>query len=238
MKKINEIFHSLQGEGRNTGISATFVRFSGCNLKCPFCDTLHDEGSMMTDDEICAEVAKYPARLVVLTGGEPSLWVDAPLISRLHAMGKTIAIETNGTNPLPDGIDWITLSPKIGMSSGGDKLRLEYADEIKVVYTGKKNTDSQEIQKPHEIPESQEVCYSQENTDSLNSRENQKNSGQDLEKYFSLPQRREHTLMYLQPCYVEDSAERAKILQATIEQVMADPRWRLSLQTHRLLKIR
>ena len=68
MRKINEIFYSLQGEGFHTGTPAVFVRFSGCNLKCPFCDTHHEDGVMMTDEEILAEVAQYPAIVVILTG--------------------------------------------------------------------------------------------------------------------------------------------------------------------------
>lgn len=99
MRKINEIFYSLQGEGYHTGTPAIFVRFSGCNLKCDFCDTQHEEGKMMTDDEIIAEVKKYPAVTVVLTGGEPSLWIDDELIDRLHQAGKYVTIETNGTRP-------------------------------------------------------------------------------------------------------------------------------------------
>ena len=112
MRKINEIFYSLQGEGYHTGTPAIFVRFSGCNLKCDFCDTQHEEGKMMTDDEIIAEVKKYPAVTVVLTGGEPSLWIDDELIDRLHQAGKYVTIETNGTRPLPAAIDWVTCSPK------------------------------------------------------------------------------------------------------------------------------
>ena len=92
MKKINEIFYSLQGEGFHTGTPAVFIRFSGCNLKCPFCDTLHEEGVMMTDDEIMAEVLRYPATMVILTGGEPSLWVDAGLVERLHEAGRFVCI--------------------------------------------------------------------------------------------------------------------------------------------------
>ena len=114
MRKINEIFYSLQGEGFHTGTPAVFIRFSGCNLKCPFCDTHHEEGTLMSDEEILAEVRKYPARTVILTGGEPSLWIDEELINLLHQAGKFICIETNGTHPLPDGIDWITCSPKQG----------------------------------------------------------------------------------------------------------------------------
>ena len=101
MRKINEIFYSLQGEGFHTGTPAVFVRFSGCNLRCSFCDTRHEEGVMMTDEEIVEKVSSFPARMVILTGGEPSLWIDKALISRLREAGKQICIETNGTRPLP-----------------------------------------------------------------------------------------------------------------------------------------
>lgn len=97
MRKINEIFYSLQGEGYHTGTPAVFIRFSGCNLKCSFCDTRHEEGVLMSDDEILAEVKKYPAVMVILTGGEPSLWIDSGFIDRLHRVGKYVCIETNGT---------------------------------------------------------------------------------------------------------------------------------------------
>lgn len=136
MRKINEIFYSLQGEGYHSGQAAIFVRFSGCNLECPFCDTNHREGTMMTDAQICREVASYPAELVILTGGEPSLGIDDQLIEALHSIGKYVCIETNGTHPLPQGIDWITFSPKIGMTPGGESLAIQAADEIKVVNVG------------------------------------------------------------------------------------------------------
>ena len=139
MRKINEIFYSLQGEGYHTGTPAVFVRFSGCNLKCGFCDTRHEEGVMMTDEEIIAEVKKYPAVMVILTGGEPSLWIDDHLIGLLHQAGKYVCIETNGTRPLPAAIDWITCSPKQGV-----KLGLNRMDEVKVVYEGQ-NIDVYEL---------------------------------------------------------------------------------------------
>ena len=104
-RKINEIFYSLQGEGYHTGTPAVFVRFSGCNLHCDFCDTRHEEGTPMTDDDILARVEQYPARMVVLTGGEPALWIDDALVERLHRAGRYVCIETNGTRPLPRGID-------------------------------------------------------------------------------------------------------------------------------------
>ena len=73
MRKINEIFYSLQGEGHHTGFPSVFIRFSGCNLACPFCDTQHDDGILMTDDDIIRAVNLYTAGWIVLTGGEPCL---------------------------------------------------------------------------------------------------------------------------------------------------------------------
>ena len=131
MRKINEIFYSLQGEGFHTGTAAVFVRFSGCNLKCDFCDTRHEEGTWMEDAAIIETVNQYPAKFVILTGGEPGLWIDDELIDRLHQAGKQVCIETNGTRPLPKAIDWITCSPKMGAP-----VVLERANEIKVVFIG------------------------------------------------------------------------------------------------------
>lgn len=112
MKRINEIFYSLQGEGRNMGRAAIFVRFSGCNLKCSFCDTDFASYEQLDDEEILRRISKYPSRFVVLTGGEPSLQVDSAFIDLLHANGYELAIETNGTHLIAEGIDWITCSPK------------------------------------------------------------------------------------------------------------------------------
>lgn len=180
MRKINEIFYSLQGEGYHTGTPAVFVRFSGCNLKCSFCDTQHEEGMMMTDDEIIGEVNKYPATTVILTGGEPGLWIDDAFIECLHRAGKYVCIETNGTKPLPAAIDWVTCSPK-----SGAEVKLRRMDEVKVVY-----------------------------------------EGQQLSVYETLPA--EH--FFLQPCSCINTA-------ATVACVMQHPRWRLSLQTHKLIHI-
>ena len=174
MRKINEIFYSLQGEGYHTGTPAVFIRFSGCNLKCSFCDTQHEAGTLMTDDEIIAVT-------VILTGGEPSLWIDDALIDRLHEAGKYVCIETNGTRPLPESIDWVTCSPKQGV-----KLGITRMDEVKVVY-----------------------------------------EGQDISIYELLPA--EH--FFLQPCSCNNTA-------LTVDCVMRHPKWRLSLQTHKLIDIR
>ena len=139
MKRINEIFYSLQGEGHHTGYPSVFIRFSGCNLQCPFCDTHHNDGVLMNDTDIIHAVNLYKADWVILTGGEPSLWIDSAFIRLLHqATGKKIAIETNGTNPLPEGIDWVTVSPKSGIDDmiGNPEIKVDRADEIKVVDVG------------------------------------------------------------------------------------------------------
>lgn len=139
MYKINEIFYSLQGEGYYTGVPAVFVRFSGCNLHCAFCDTQHQMGKMMTTQAIIDEIYQHPlAPLVVLTGGEPSLYVDETFVSEVKKQtGKMITIETNGTHPLPTNIDWVTLSPKTGFAGGDvEPCIIKKCDELKVVYLG------------------------------------------------------------------------------------------------------
>ena len=85
--KINEIFYSLQGEGHFAGTPAVFVRFSGCNLTCGFCDTDHRRGEEWGEEAVVAEVLRHPARHVVLTGGEPALQVTALLVDKLHRAG-------------------------------------------------------------------------------------------------------------------------------------------------------
>jgi len=130
MKKINEIFYSIQGEGYHVGTPAVFVRFAGCNLRCSFCDTRHESYEHMFDEDIVKAVNKYPARMVVLTGGEPSMQVRPELVRALQDAGKYVCIETNGTLPVPGEIDWITCSPK-----GNYKLRTHF-DELKIVFTG------------------------------------------------------------------------------------------------------
>src|ERR1700733_14171739 len=130
---VKEIFYTLQGEGVHTGRAAVFCRFAGCNLwsgreedraeaVCQFCDTDFigmdgtGGGRFATGTELARAIAaNWPAatrgrRLVVLTGGEPLLQVDAPLIAALHAEGFRIAVETNGTQVAPNGLDWICVS--------------------------------------------------------------------------------------------------------------------------------
>ena len=152
MYRINEIFYSLQGEGYHSGTPAVFVRFSGCNLHCAFCDTQHQEGKMMSLQEIMDEVNKYPiAPLLVLTGGEPSLFIDEAFVAELkQKTGKRIAIETNGTRSLPSNLDWVTLSPKFAFEGGdAEPCVLSRCDELKVVYLGQNLAQYEDIEAKH-----------------------------------------------------------------------------------------
>ena len=137
MKKINSIFHSLQGEGRNTGRAAAFVRFAMCNLRCPFCDTSFDTYREMSDEQIMTALAPYPTRFVVLTGGEPTLQVDEAFVALLHDHGYEVAMESNGILPAPRNLDWLTVSTKDWHLTGNvqrtdDGRRLP--DEVKIVF--------------------------------------------------------------------------------------------------------
>jgi len=196
MWRINEIFYSLQGEGYYVGTPAIFVRFSGCNLHCAFCDTAHQNGTLMPLSEIIDSILSFSApNMIVLTGGEPSLWIDDEFVATLkRKTGKLITIETNGTHQLPNGIDWVTLSPKSGLK-GGDAhpLVLSHCDELKVVYCGQNLAQYDHIDAQHR---------------------------------------------FLQPCWTDDDRAREQNLQATIQAVLDNPNWRLSLQTHRILGIR
>ena len=151
---VKEIFYTLQGEGANTGRPAVFCRFAACNLwtgreedrataVCTFCDTDFvgtdgpDGGKFGTATELARAVAeRWPAwglegarPLVVCTGGEPLLQLDAPLVDALHAEGFEIAVETNGTRLPPPGVDWICVSPK-----AASDLVLRRGNELKLVF--------------------------------------------------------------------------------------------------------
>ncbi len=151
MYHVKEIFYTLQGEGANAGTPAVFCRFSGCNLWtgreedraaaiCQFCDTQFvgtdgDGGGKFETSEALAKACLAALAgstgpgLIVLTGGEPMLQVDQPLIEALHDAGFAIAIETNGTLSVPDSIDWVCVSPKAGA-----ELKQTRGDELKLVY--------------------------------------------------------------------------------------------------------
>lgn len=190
---VNEIFYSLQGEGFHTGTPSVFIRFAGCNLKCAFCDTDFTKGRLMNIEEIAENISRYPAKRVVLTGGEPTLHNLVPLCQFLHDKDYLVHIETNGTNPVVDIIDWVTCSPKkVADDEGHLKYRIdtslfERTDELKIVYT-----DSDDL----------------ENFAGL----------------FLTPNK------FLQPCSMDNTVE-------VIDYILNNPRWRLSLQTHKYIDI-
>jgi 7-carboxy-7-deazaguanine synthase len=201
---VKEIFLTLQGEGMQAGRRAVFLRFSGCNLwtgreqdraiaQCNFCDTDFvgmdgENGGRYEAEALADKVSRLwgegERRLVVITGGEPLLQLDAALIEALHARGFEIAVETNGTLPAPAGIDWICVSPK-----GTAQVVQRAGNELKMVWP-QAGVDPAEI-----------ATWSFD-----------------------------HFLV--QPM---DCAEAAAAQQAAIDFVMANPRWKLSLQAHKLL---
>ena len=239
MRRINDIFYSLQGEGYNTGRAAVFVRFAGCNLRCPFCDTEFDTHREMTDDEIVAEISRYEVRdaryensmeadssigsnlaprtipdvpsptrrlsylasrkpLVVLTGGEPTLQVDEAFVDLLHQHDFEVAMESNGTRPAPQNLDWLTVSPKFFRGERREfrgERNVKMPDEIKVVFD------------EHTSPE----------------------------RYLSSLLSPLTSLLYLQPCDTGDAERNAQIIDRCVAYIKEHPQWRLSLQTHKLV---
>ena len=210
---VKEMFLTLQGEGLQTGMRAVFLRFAGCNLwsgreedrataDCRFCDTDFvgidgDGGGRFADANALADrvlalwnqglADDRGSPLAVITGGEPMLQLDAPLVAALRARGFRIAIETNGTIPVIDGVDWICVSPKAGTN-----VVQRSGDELKMVWP---------------------------------------QPGLDVSDIESWDFR--HWLV--QPM---DGAAAAEARDEAIRFVLAHPRWRLSLQTHKLLGLR
>jgi 7-carboxy-7-deazaguanine synthase (Cx14CxxC type) len=209
---VKEIFYTLQGEGAQTGRPAVFCRFAGCNLwtgreedraeaVCRFCDTDFvgtdgpGGGKFATAEALAAAVAgAWPDsaggahRFVVCTGGEPLLQMDRELVQALHAEGFEVAVETNGTQEPPPGIDWLTVSPKAGAG-----LAVSRGDELKLIY-------------PQEEAAAQPERF----------------EGLEFRHFF------------LQPM---DGPAREANTAAALRYCLSHPRWRLSLQTHKLLGI-
>jgi organic radical activating enzyme len=133
MYDLVEVFESLQGEGRNMGRPCVFVRFAGCNLACPWCDTDVARRFSLSLDGLLAEIAQYRARSVILTGGEPTLVDGMPeLLAALKGRGYWIGVETNGTNDA----DWLQFADYVACSPKAeypDRIALGRADEVRVV---------------------------------------------------------------------------------------------------------
>ena len=126
--KVNEIFYSIQGEGHRVGTPVIFIRLSGCNLSCGYCDTDHSSYTEMDVQQIMVSIKKYRCKNVIITGGEPLIQDIEPLTYQLKLSGYHIALETNGTKHLNDvEVDWLTLSPK-------GKTVLTFADELKMIW--------------------------------------------------------------------------------------------------------
>ena len=211
MKRINDIFYSIQGEGHNTGRAAVFIRFAGCNLRCGFCDTEFDTYREMTDEEIIAEVSRYKVSrcensLVVLTGGEPTLQADEAFVDLLHQHGFEVAMESNGTRPAPQNLDWLTVSPKLFRGERREERGERLPDEVKVVFD--ESTDPETFLPPL-IPE---LC----------------SPTRSLSSHLS-------PLLYLQPCDTGDAERNAMIINRCVDYIKEHPQWRLSLQTHKLV---
>lgn len=207
MKRINDIFYSLQGEGYNTGRAAVFIRFAGCNLRCPFCDTEFDSYREMSDEEILTAVEALTSEyglqtsdyrpLVVLTGGEPTLQVDEAFVDLLHEHGYEVAMESNGTRPAPQNLDWLTVSPK-SLPPTLSQRNGRMPDELKVVFTTEENLEQQLPNLP-------------------------------------LPMEGGGGRHFLQPCDTGDARRNAAIVEQCVDYIKQHPQWRLSLQTHKLV---
>ena len=134
---MREIFSTIQGEGRNTGLPATFIRFAGCNLNCPWCDTKRHAKEFLTLTEIMARVRKFKNRAVIVTGGEPTTVVGlGDVLSKLKDEGYWLALETNGLKTIPELelFDYVAVSPKYFYRTkyAGESV-IAKANEVRIV---------------------------------------------------------------------------------------------------------
>ncbi len=196
---VKEIFGpTLQGEGAHAGRPCVFLRFAVCNLACTWCDTdFRPEGATrLTAAEIVARLVAldtHASRLVIVTGGEPSLQWDAPLASALAAVGFRVHMESNGTRPLAAPVDWLTVSPKPRFHEGREEIRVTGGDECKLIVD--ETIDDAALARWEAMP---------------------------FGAYF------------LQPCMDERYDDH---LARAVALVGRHPRWRLSLQLHKIVGI-
>lgn len=196
MLPVMESFHTVQGEGAFSGQAAFFIRLAGCDVGCSWCDvkeswdaTAHPVRSV---EDLVTEALLWPARIAVITGGEPLMHDLGPLTEALRSAGFRTHIETSGTHPISGDWHWICFSPKKFKTALPDVYPL--ANELKVVVVNK-----------------HDLTWAEEHASKL------------------APE----CLLYLQP----EWDRRERVMPLIVEQVKRDPRWRISLQTHKYLDI-
>ncbi len=127
---VNEIFYSLQGEGGRSGEASIFIRLTGCNLQCDFCDTDFATGSPMNPEDILQQISEYPCQWIIWTGGEPTLQLTEDIITFFKNKGYKQAIESNGILPISPLLDYVVCSPKKDYAQ--TKKNNPFADEIRI----------------------------------------------------------------------------------------------------------
>ena len=193
---LMEAFYTLQGEGFYQGRAAYFIRLGGCDVGCHWCDVKEsweaEAHPQVTIQEIVAEAARFPARLAVITGGEPLMYDLTALCAALHQAGFHINIETSGAYPLSGALDWVCFSPKKFKAPLPEFY--EKAQELKII-----------------IFNQSDFAWAESFAEKMNP----------------------NCVLYLQP----EWGQSAKMLPKIIEYVKENPRWRISLQTHKYMEI-
>lgn len=193
---LMEAFYTIQGEGGNTGTAAYFIRLGGCDVGCHWCDVKEswdaEEHPLTSVEQIVQMAEQYPARTVVITGGEPLLYNLNPLTQQLQDRGIKTFIETSGAYPLNGQWDWVCLSPKKFKTP--DASVYPYAHELKIIIFNKSD-----------------FAWAEEHARQVG----------------------EHTKLYLQP----EWSKANQITPLIVEYVKNNPKWRVSLQTHKYMDI-
>ena len=190
--KVKEIFYSLQGEGGRQGEASIFVRLSGCNMKCDFCDTDFSGGEDMFCEQILSQIQKFPCHWIIWTGGEPTMQLTDACLQFFRDAGFRQAVESNGSNRLSALLDYTAVSPKGRMSDA--RTINPRVDEIRLPI---RNNDR--IPSIESLPEAQ---------------------------YY-----------FLSPVFSNEPEETKANIDYCMQQILQSPKWRLSLQMHKLIGI-
>ena len=190
--RVKEIFYSLQGEGGRQGMASIFIRLTGCNLKCDFCDTDFADGEDMSLEQILSSINQFPCKWIVWTGGEPTLQLTDECLLFFKRAGFSQAIESNGYYNLSELLDYMVVSPK-GLTDYAKKINPQ-VDEIRLPV---RNNDF--IPSLESLPKAK--CY------------------------------------FLSLVFTENQAETKANIDYCVKQVKQYPKWRLSLQIHKLIGI-